>query len=234
MATRVAVLASGRGTNLRALHEYLQHDARSRGVRITLVLADRPDAGALQYAAERRINAITLDEGTGASVGLAMQLREHEIDLVVLAGYLKMVPSGVVKAYRGALVNVHPALLPAFGGKGMYGKHVHEAVLKSGARVTGVTVHFVDEEYDHGPIIAQWPVPVFSDDTVDTLSARVLRVEHVLMPRAVAAVARKQISLDGDGKVVGKLRRAPSRASFIVKPQEDAELAQEIEAALAP
>jgi len=139
-----------------------------------------------------------------------------------------------VKAYRGALINVHPALLPAFGGKGMYGKRVHEAVLASGARVTGVTVHFVDEEYDHGPIIAQWPVPVFSDDTVDTLSARVLRVEHVLMPRAVAAVARKQISLDGDGRVVGKLRRAPSRASFIVKPQEDAELAQEIEAALAP
>jgi formyltetrahydrofolate-dependent phosphoribosylglycinamide formyltransferase len=234
MATRVAVLASGRGTNLQALHEYLQQDTRSRGVRITLVLADRPDAGALQYAAGHRINAITLDEGTGASVGLAMQLREHEIDLVVLAGYLKMVPSGVVKAYRGALVNVHPALLPAFGGQGMYGKHVHEAVLKSGARVTGVTVHFVDEEYDHGPIIAQWPVPVFSDDTVDTLSARVLRVEHVLMPRAVAAVARKQISLDADGRVVGKMRRAPSRASFVVKSQEDAELATEIEAALAP
>jgi len=228
------VLASGRGSNLRALHEYLRHDSHSRGVRIALVLADRPDAGALTFAAEHRIPAVTMDEGTGESVGLAMQLTDHQIDLVVLAGFLKLVPSGVVRAFRGRLVNVHPALLPAFGGKGMYGKHVHEAVLKSGARVTGVTVHFVDEQYDRGPIIAQWPVPVFADDTVDTLSARVLRVEHVLFPRAVAAVARKQITLGSDGRVSGKMRRAPSRAAFLVRSQEDDELAHEIETALAP
>ena len=234
MATRVAVLASGRGSNLRALHEYLGHDSRSKGVRIALVLADRPDAGALTFAAEQRIPAVTMDEGTGESVGLAMQLTEHTIDLVVLAGFLKLVPSGVVRAYRGRLVNVHPALLPAFGGKGMYGKHLHEAVLASGARVTGVTVHFVDEHYDRGPIIAQWPVPVFADDTVDTLGARVLRVEHMLLPRAVSAVARKQITLGADGKVIGKLRRAPSRAAFLVRPQEDDELAHEIDSALAP
>jgi formyltetrahydrofolate-dependent phosphoribosylglycinamide formyltransferase len=234
MTTRVAVLASGRGSNLRALHAYLRQDSRSRGVRIALVLADRPDAGALTFAAEHHIPAITMDEGTGESVGLAMQLTQHQIDLVVLAGFLKLVPSGVVRAYRGRLVNVHPALLPSFGGKGMYGKHVHEAVLATGARVTGVTVHFVDEQYDRGPIIAQWPVPVFADDTVDTLSARVLRVEHLLLPRAVAAVARKQITLGADGKVSGKMRHAPSRAAFLVRSQEDDELAHEIETALAP
>jgi formyltetrahydrofolate-dependent phosphoribosylglycinamide formyltransferase len=234
MATRVAVLASGRGSNLRALHEYLTHDSRSRGVRVTLVLADRPDAGALTFAAEHKINAVTMDEGTGESVGLAMQLQQAEIDLVVLAGFLKLVPSGVVKAYKGAMINVHPSLLPAFGGKGMYGKKIHEAVLVSGARVTGVTVHFVDEQYDRGPIIAQWPVPVFGDDTVDTLAARVLRVEHLLLPRVVAAVGRKQISLGPDGKVAGKMRHAVSRAAFSIQPQEDDELAIEIDSALAP
>jgi len=234
MATRIAVLASGRGSNLRALHDYLKRDPRSRGVSIALVLSDRPDAGALAFAAEQGIAAITMDEGTGESVGLAMQLRDHRIDLVVLAGFLKLVPSGVVKAFRGRLVNVHPALLPAFGGKGMYGKRVHEAVLAAGARVTGVTVHFVDEHYDRGPIIAQWPVPVFGDDSVDTLAARVLRVEHLLLPRAVAAVARQQISLGADGKVHGKMRPAPSRAAFSVRGMEDDELAHEIETALAP
>jgi formyltetrahydrofolate-dependent phosphoribosylglycinamide formyltransferase len=234
MATRVAVLASGRGSNLRALHEFLAHDKASRGVRIVLVLADRPDAGALTFAAEHGIAAITMDEGTGESVGLAMQLKDHKIDLVVLAGFLKLVPSGVVRAYRGRILNVHPGLLPAFGGKGMYGKKVHEAVLASGTRITGVTVHFVDEHYDRGPIIAQWPVPVFGDDTVETLQARVLRVEHMLLPRAVAAVARKQITLGPDRKISGKIRPALSRAAFAIHPQEDDELAKQIDQALAP
>ncbi len=234
MTTRVAVLASGRGSNLRALHDYLTHDIRAREVRVTLVLADRPDAGALAFAGEQGIPAFTMDEGTGESVGLAMQLREHTIDLVVLAGFLKLVPSGVVRAYRGRLLNVHPALLPAFGGKGMFAKRVHEAVLASGTRVSGVTVHFVDEHYDRGPIIAQWPVPVFADDTPDTLAARVLRVEHLLLPRVVAAVARKEFALGADGKVTGKLRRAVGRAAFAIQPQEDDELALEIDAALAP
>jgi phosphoribosylglycinamide formyltransferase 1 len=234
MTTRIAVLASGRGSNLRALYDFLAHDSRARGVRIQLVLADRPDAGALTFAAEHKIPAVTMDEGTGESVGLAMQLTEHAIDLVVLAGFLKLVPSGVVRAYRGRLINVHPALLPSFGGKGMYGKNVHEAVLASGARATGVTVHFVDEHYDRGPIIAQWPVPVFGDDTVESLAARVLRVEHMLLPRAVLAVAKKQITLGPDGRVQGKTHRTVSRAAFAIHPLEDNELASEIDTALAP
>jgi len=220
MATRVAVLASGRGSNLRALHEYLSHEVRAREVKVALVLSDRADAGALAYAAENGIAAAALDAGTGESVGLAM--------------HLKLIPSGVVRAYHGRIVNVHPALLPAFGGKGMYGRRVHEAVLASGARVTGVTVHFVDEQYDRGQIVAQWPVPVFADDSADSLGARVLRVEHLLLPRTVAAVARKEIVLGPDGKLTGRLRRTLGRAAYTVQPQDDDELALEIDAALAP
>ena len=234
MTTRVAVLASGRGSNLRALHEYLSHEVRARDVKVALVLSDRADAGALVYAAENGIAAAPLDAGTGESVGLVMHLKEHEIDFVVLAGFLKLVPSGVVRAYRGRILNVHPALLPAFGGKGMYGRRVHDAVLASGARVTGVTVHFVDEQYDRGQIISQWPVPVFADDTADSLGARVLREEHLLLPRTVAAVARKEIVLGPDGKLTGRLRRTLGRAAFTIQPQDDDELALEIDAALAP
>ena len=111
---------------------------------------------------------------------------------------MRLVPEVVVNAYRGRMVNVHPALLPAFGGRGMYGSRVHAAVIAAGARVSGATVHFVDERYDHGAIIAQWPVPVLSADTPQALAARVLRVEHALYPPAVLAVAQSRISLDAE------------------------------------
>ncbi|MGH7699419.1 MAG: formyltransferase family protein, partial [Gemmatimonadales bacterium] len=115
------------------------------------------------------------------------------MDLVVLAGYLKLVPAPVVAHFRYRLINIHPALLPAFGGPGMYGRRVHEAVLKSGAAVSGATVHYVDEQYDRGPIIAQWPVPVRPDDTAETLAARVLELEHRLLPAVVLALARLKV-----------------------------------------
>jgi phosphoribosylglycinamide formyltransferase 1 len=120
---------------------------------------------------------------------LLRHLTGHHADLVVLAGYLKLVPGDVVSAFRGRMVNVHPALLPAFGGEGMYGRRVHEAVLASGARVSGPTVHLVGEEYDRGPILAQWPVPVDPNDTVESLAARVLAAEHRLLPAVVLALA---------------------------------------------
>jgi folate-dependent phosphoribosylglycinamide formyltransferase PurN len=111
------------------------------------------------------------------------------------------VPAEVSHAFHGRILNIHPALLPAFGGRGMYGHRVHEAVVASGVRLSGATVHFVDEQYDHGSIIAQWPVPVFPDDTPSTVAIRVLEVEHQLFPRAVAAVAAGRVTLGADGRV---------------------------------
>jgi folate-dependent phosphoribosylglycinamide formyltransferase PurN len=117
-------------------------------------------------------------------------LESHGIDVVFLAGYLKLVPSQVVARYRRRILNIHPALLPSFGGKGMYGQNVHRAVVASGARLSGPTVHFVDEEYDKGTIVAQWPVPVRPDDTPEALASRVLQVEHRLYPLAADHLCR--------------------------------------------
>ena len=128
---------------------------------------------------------------------LEAALREADPDLVCLAGYMRKVPDGIVRAYAGRLMNVHAALLPAFGGKGMYGLHAHQAVLDYGAKVSGCTVHFVDEGYDTGPIILQTPVPVEEDDTAATLAARVLAAEHETYPHAVALFAQGRLTLEG-------------------------------------
>jgi len=198
MTARIAVLASGGGTNLHAIFEHLasRGDEPSRWIR--LVASDRAEAGALERARERGIEALYLD-GSARGDGLAELLHSRSIDLIVLAGYLRLVPEAVTTAWRGRIVNVHPALLPSFGGRGMYGRRVHEAVLTSGARVSGVTVHFVDSQYDQGPIIAQWPVPVYRADTPDSLAQRVLAVEHQLYPRVIEQIARGRIRLEGGG-----------------------------------
>ena len=185
---RVAVLASGHGSNLQALLDTTR-DPSSSAV-IALVVSNKPAAGALARAAAAGVPTATVAEDGQDAARLLELLAAHAIDLVVLAGWLKRVPDAVVRAYRGRMLNVHPALLPAFGGAGMYGRRVHEAVLRSGTPVSGATVHLVDEQYDHGEIVAQWPVPVRSDDTPDTLAARVLAVEHRLLPAVVLAFAR--------------------------------------------
>jgi formyltetrahydrofolate-dependent phosphoribosylglycinamide formyltransferase len=186
MSMRVAVAVSGRGSNLEALFERLAGQAEAG---IALVLSDRPDAPALPRARQRGVEAVALrDYGSGAEWLAALD--RQAIDLIVLAGYLKLVPTEVIGRFRGRIINVHPALLPAFGGKGMYGRRVHEAVLQSGATESGATVHLVDEEYDRGEIIAQKRVPVMRDDTLDTLAARVLAAEHALLPAVVLATAR--------------------------------------------
>jgi phosphoribosylglycinamide formyltransferase 1 len=185
---RVAVLASGQGSNLQSLLDAFP--GTSAPATIALVVSNRAAAGALSRAAARSVATASIAEDGQDAARLLELFAEHAIDLVVLAGYLKKVPDRVVQAFRGRMLNVHPALLPAFGGAGMYGRRVHEAVLASGARITGVTVHLVDEQYDHGPIVAQWPVPVRPNDTADLLAARVLAVEHRLLPAVVAAFAR--------------------------------------------
>jgi len=232
MSTRLAVLASGRGTNLRALHEFLMRGERSDFARLALVLSDHAEAGALAYARERDIAAVAIEGGTLGGDRLLAQLRSHRIDLVVLAGYMRLVPEVVVGVYRGRIVNVHPALLPAFGGRGMYGSRVHAAVIAAGSRVSGATVHFVDERYDHGAIIAQWPVPVLSADTPQALAARVLRVEHALYPPAILAVAQSRISLDASARATHMHLPKLDDAAFVLDSLDDAAIRDAIGIAL--
>ena len=167
-----------------------------------LVASNRPEAGALARA-ERAGAATALLHSPHAPDGrdLADVLREHGVDLIALAGYMRHVAPEVTREYAGRMVNVHPALLPDFGGPGMYGARVHRAVLQAGATQSGPTVHFVDEVYDHGAVIAQWPVPVLPNDDEQLLAARVLRAEHLLFPRVVDAVAGGRVRLEPDGSV---------------------------------
>lgn len=188
MPQRIAVLASGAGTNLQAIIDFHeQRQAGNAGI-MSLVAANRASAGALQRARDAEIPAEIFD-ATDDGTALLGLLERYSIDLVVLAGYLRRIPAGVIRRFSGRIVNVHPGLLPDFGGPGMYGARVHAAVLASGATMTGVTVHLVDDEFDHGPVIAQWRVRVRMDDTAETLANRVLAVEHLVYPRVVDMVA---------------------------------------------
>jgi phosphoribosylglycinamide formyltransferase 1 len=186
MPMGVVVCISGRGSNLTALLDALPAGAPAR---VVLVLADRRDASGLSVAAGLGVESAVLRDASDASEWLD-HLERVGADLVVLAGFLKLVPAAVVARYRGRILNVHPSLLPAFGGAGMYGARVHRAVLASGAAESGATVHVVDEVYDRGPILAQERVPVEPDDTEDRLAARVLAAEHRLLPAVVLAAAR--------------------------------------------
>jgi phosphoribosylglycinamide formyltransferase-1 len=188
MPSRLAVLASGRGSNLQAIVDHFDNLARERVAKVVLVASNRTDSPALIRAATASIDIAHFNAGDDGTELLQL-LEKYRVDLVVLAGYLKRIPSKVIREYSGRMMNIHPALLPAFGGEGMYGTRVHEAVIASGAKETGVTVHLVDDEYDRGPIIAQWRIPVEPNDSADTLAARVLNVEHVVYPRTVEMVA---------------------------------------------
>jgi len=188
---RVAGLASGGGTNLQALLDVLHDSPLARVVR---VVTNRPEAGALERARRSGVPATVLKDPDDAAELLAAL--DPGVDLVVLAGYLKLVPPPVVARFRWRMINIHPALLPAHGGPGMYGRRVHEAVLASGVAESGVTVHYVDEQYDRGSIIAQARVPVQLGDTPQTLAARVLEAEHRLLPLVVLKLARQGIPND--------------------------------------
>lgn len=195
---RIAVFASGGGTNLQALIDYFEPAGST--ARVALVISDRPDAGALERARRAGIQSCVIPVKGRAAEDVAREtldrLDNERIDIVALAGYLRLVPETVVRRYRGRIVNIHPALLPAFGGAGMYGGRVHRAVIESGCLVTGVTVHYVDERYDEGRALIQWPVPVLEGDDAETLGARVLRIEHILYPLALEALARSLAAHD--------------------------------------
>src|SRR2546423_6556117 len=188
MPSRLAVLASGRGSNLQAIIQHFDSLARERVAKVALVASNRADSPALLLAETASIDIAHFDANDDG-LELLDLLHRYRIDLVVLAGYVKRIPPRVIREYAGRIMNIHPALLPAFGGEGMYGARVHEAVIASGAEETGVTVHLVDEDYDRGPIVAQRRGRGGKSDTPESLAARVLNVEHVVYPRAVEMVA---------------------------------------------
>ncbi|UQX88273.1 phosphoribosylglycinamide formyltransferase [Jatrophihabitans telluris] len=190
----VAVLVSGAGSNLRALHAAsLTADSPFR---IVLVISNNSGSGGLAYAADHAIPTLHVSGRTHPDPGaldaeLVRQLQAHQIELIVTAGYMKKVGPRVLAEYAGRILNIHPSLLPAHGGPGMYGAAVHRAVLAAGDRLSGPSVHLVTDEYDEGEIIGHQEVPVLDGDTPETLAARVLVAEHELLPMVVTELSRR-------------------------------------------
>lgn len=196
--TRLAVLLSGSGTTLQNFIDRIAGGMLA--AEIVVVLASKPDAGGLARARAAGIPATAIPRKQYADArafndALHAHLDAYEIDLVLLAGFLSAFE--IRERFRGRVMNIHPALIPAFCGHGFYGAHVHQAVLESGVKVSGCTVHFADDEYDHGPIILQGAVPVQDDDTVESLARRVHELENQLYPQAVALWADGRLEVHG-------------------------------------
>lgn len=195
----IGVFASGRGSNFQAILDAIHQ--RVLSARVSLLLSNKSDAGALEIARAHQIPAVHLSQKQFAdepsfAAAMVQLLKEHDVQIIALAGYLKKIPVSVVREYRNRILNIHPALLPSFGGHGMYGHFVHEAVIASGAKLSGATVHLVDEEYDRGPIVLQKSVPVERGDTPESLAAKVLRVEHEIFPLALQALVEDRVIIN--------------------------------------
>ena len=226
MTARIAVFASGGGSNLQAVLDYLRAKGNARSGDVVLVASNKPDAGALERARRAGIpTAVFKSDRVPDGCDPLEVLARHGVDFIALAGYLKLLPRELLAEFPSRITNIHPALLPAFGGPGMYGDRVHRAVLQSGATVSGATVHYVDEEYDRGAILAQWPVPVLADDSVKSLAERVLKVEHVLYPRVIDAVASGRWRFDA------RPRAVPDAAAFALMNWDERRLVGDIEEA---
>ena len=186
---KLAVFISGGGTNLQALINACAKGTLKAAIKA--VISNNSKAYGLERARQAgietfHISRVVYSDDEEYQMAISDVLEKFDINLIVLAGYMKLLPSVIVKKYYGRIINIHPALLPKYGGKGMYGMKVHEAVLQSGDKFSGATVHMVDDKYDQGPILIQRRVPVENDDTPESLAARVLEVEHQILPQAVS------------------------------------------------
>ena len=199
---RLGVLASHGGTNLQAIIDACKEGRLDASV--SVVISNNSSSVALERASREDIpnyhlSAVTHPQPTEQDSAILDALQQHDVDLVILAGYMKLLGPRVLSRYRNRILNSHPALLPKFGGKSMYGKLVHEAVLAANENVTGVTIHLADEVYDHGPIVAQTQVPVVEGDTVDTLMDRVQKRERLLWVETLQSIVRQELDLDAIG-----------------------------------
>lgn len=199
---RVAVFVSGRGSNLKAI---LVHPELKNLIKVVVVFSDKTECGAFEIANNFGIETKVIGKGENkiAPVYLLDVLKNYNLDLIVLAGYLKLIPTDVVQYFENRIINIHPALLPSFGGKGMYGMNVHNAVFHSSAKVSGATVHFVNTEYDRGKIIAQKCVDISDVKSAEEIAERVLKIEHQLLPEVIKAFADNKIIIE-DNRVVIK------------------------------
>lgn len=197
---KLAIFASGTGSNFQAIFHAIRN--YKLNAQIQVVISNNPDAGALAFARQHNLPAQHLcrtqfDSGEKFDAAVLECLVAHEVNFIALAGYMKKIRPKIIQAFRHRILNIHPALLPAFGGKSLYGHFVHEAVLAHGCKVSGVTVHLVDEEYDCGPIVLQSAVPVLENDTPASLAARVLKVEHQSFYRALQYFAEERVEIVG-------------------------------------
>ena len=201
---RVAVCVSGGGTNLQAIIDAIKN-GKIQNTQIVRVISNNKNAYALKRAEAAGIEGVCVsprdfDNRELFNNALLKSLKEADPDLIVLAGFMVAVPACVIDAFRGRIINIHPALIPAFCGKGYYGLHVHEKVLSRGAKVTGATVHFVDEDLDHGPILLQKAVDVKEGETPEVLQRRVMEeAEWILLPRAISLIAQGRVMIDENG-----------------------------------
>ena len=186
----IAVFASGGGSNFKSIHRHVQ--SGEIPANIVLAVSNNPGSGAIKYAKTHNIPTYIISKNRCPDPMLREQLLTNElleknIDLICLAGYMKLIPKGIVGKFKNRILNIHPSLLPKFGGKGFFGINVHQAVIESGSKETGVTIHFVDDSYDSGKIIEQKKINVLSDDTAETLASRVLKIEHMFYPKIIKA-----------------------------------------------
>jgi len=185
---RIAILASGSGTNARRL---IEHFSERPSAQVVLVGCDQPEAGVLQRAWDLNVPSYLFNGKELREGAVLRELQGQSIDVVVLAGFMRLIPAGMVRAFEGRLVNIHPSLLPRHGGKGMYGHRVHEAVLAAVDAESGITIHLVNEHYDEGRVLFQARCPVHAGDTPDSLAERVQALEHAHFPRVVEELAAR-------------------------------------------
>lgn len=181
MIPKIAIFASGAGSNAEKIILNTQ-----KNYDVALIVCNKPNAGVLSIAERNNIPSLLIEkEQFFKGDGYVNEIKSFGIDFIVLAGFLWKVPSSIITAFAGKIINIHPALLPKYGGKGMYGQHVHEAVIKNKDTESGITIHWVDEQYDHGNIILQATCPVFDNDTADSLASRIHALEHEHFPKVI-------------------------------------------------
>ena len=188
MMHSLVLFASGKGSNAQAIIDYFREHPIAK---VSLIVSNKADAGVLDIARREHIPSLVVDRQSFSQTLLPDRIQACNPSLIILAGFLWKIPHTLIEAFRGKIINIHPALLPEHGGKGMYGHHVHNAVLAAGKKETGITIHYVDEVYDSGDIIVQARCKVLEGDTADTLAARIHELEHYFFPRTIEYLLKK-------------------------------------------